>query len=147
MFGGHGIAGTGQFFDSLGFRPGKTHATLAGVAELLGGLCFALGLFTPLAAAAIIAVMAVAVWMVHAPKGFFVDAGGYEYNAAIVEVAAGISMIGPGELSLDAALGLELAGVIWGLIALGIGLVAAVVALAVRATSMRGTTGRPQPTS
>jgi hypothetical protein len=31
--------------------------------------------------------MAVAVWTVHAPKGFFIDDGGYEY-ATIVAVAS-----------------------------------------------------------
>jgi putative oxidoreductase len=28
-FGGHGIAGTGMFFESLGFRPGRFFAPLA----------------------------------------------------------------------------------------------------------------------
>ena len=29
-FGGHGIEGTGGFFENLGLRPGKRHATAAG---------------------------------------------------------------------------------------------------------------------
>jgi len=32
-FGGHGIEATGGFFEQLGLRPGRTHATAAGVAE------------------------------------------------------------------------------------------------------------------
>ncbi|MFE6990129.1 DoxX family protein, partial [Streptomyces pharetrae] len=36
-FGGHGIEGTGQFMESVGYRPGKTSATAAGLAETGGG--------------------------------------------------------------------------------------------------------------
>src|SRR5690606_22188139 len=50
IFGGSGISATGAFFDSIGFRPGKPLAFLAGAGELLGGLALALGLLTPLAA-------------------------------------------------------------------------------------------------
>src|ERR671926_405907 len=32
-FGGHGPAGTGAFFESLGMRPGRGHALAAGAAE------------------------------------------------------------------------------------------------------------------
>ena len=35
-FGGHGIAGTGGFFEMLGFRPGRLFAAAAGVSELAG---------------------------------------------------------------------------------------------------------------
>ena len=37
-FGGHGLAGTGGFFESLGFRPGRTFALAAGLAEVTGGM-------------------------------------------------------------------------------------------------------------
>ena len=80
-FGGHGIAGTGQFFESLGLRPGERHARLAGLGEFGGGLLLVLGLLTPLGAAAIIGVMVVAVLTVHGPKGWQITEGGYEYNA------------------------------------------------------------------
>ena len=43
-FGGYGIAGTGQFLEQLGFRPGRFHAAQAGLAEVGGGLLLALGL-------------------------------------------------------------------------------------------------------
>jgi putative oxidoreductase len=36
-FGGHGLRGTGGFFESLGFRPGRTFAAAAGVTEVLSG--------------------------------------------------------------------------------------------------------------
>jgi len=61
VFGGHGLAGTAGFFESIGLRPGRLHAPAAGVAELGGGALIALGLFTPLGAMLIIAVMVAAV--------------------------------------------------------------------------------------
>lgn len=36
-FGGHGIAGTGQFFEGIGLRPGRAQATAAGISETAGG--------------------------------------------------------------------------------------------------------------
>ena len=44
--GGPGLAGTGGFFHSLGFRPGKPMAIVAGVSEAGAGALLALGLFT-----------------------------------------------------------------------------------------------------
>ena len=46
-FGGHGLEGTGRFFGSLGFRPGRRFATLAGLGELASGLLIALGFLGP----------------------------------------------------------------------------------------------------
>ena len=90
-FGGLGLNSTGQFFEErLGFRPGRRHAFLAGLAEAGGGLLLALGLFMPLGAAAAISVMVVAVFSVHIQKGFFVNNGGYEYKSG-----AGCSRPGP----------------------------------------------------
>ena len=37
-FGGHGLDGTGGFFENLGFRPGKMFALMAGLGETAGGL-------------------------------------------------------------------------------------------------------------
>src|SRR6476619_5908978 len=79
-FGGHGPDGTGQFFESLGMKPGRQNAMAAGVAEFGGGILLVFGLFTPIAAAAITAVMIVAILTVHGKKGPWVTEGGFEYN-------------------------------------------------------------------
>ena len=79
IFGGHGISGTSQFVESLGFRPGRPYAYLLGIAELVGGLFLAIGYLTPIAAIAIIGVMTTAAVAVHRSKGFFVTNGGFEY--------------------------------------------------------------------
>src|SRR5215831_571761 len=109
-FGGYGIAGTGGFMESLGFRPGKVHATLAGLSELVGGLLIALGLLTPVGAALVLTVMVVAIGSVHLPKGFFVSDGGFEYNLVIMSTVVALAFAGPGAYSLDAAQGMQLSG-------------------------------------
>ncbi|HJR53007.1 MAG TPA: DoxX family membrane protein, partial [Gemmatimonadota bacterium] len=64
-FGGHGLAGTGGFFEGLGFRPGKAFAVLAGLGEFGGGILLALGLGGPLGPAVVVLVMLVAIGSVH----------------------------------------------------------------------------------
>ena len=128
-FGGYGLAGTGGFLEQLGFRPGKLHAFLAGLAEFGGGLLLAAGLVTPLAAALIIAVMVVAAGSVHLSKGFWFTNGGYEYHLVLVAAALALAFTGPGTYSLDAAQPLALGGVTGGLGALVVGTVLGVGAL------------------
>jgi putative oxidoreductase len=139
-FGGHGITGTGQFFESLGLRPGERHARLAGLGEMGGGLLLLLGLFTPLGAAAVIGVMVVAILTVHGPKGLWVTEGGYEYNLVLIAVAFALASAGPGAWSLDNAIGVNAAGAGWGLLALAAGILGGMGAL----ISARGS-GRPEP--
>ncbi|WP_329216657.1 DoxX family membrane protein [Streptomyces sp. NBC_01485] len=103
-FGGHGLEGTGQFMESVGYAPGKASATASGLAETGGGVLLALGLATPAAGAAAAGAMAGAA-AVHAPNGFFNAEGGYEYAATLGLAAAGLAVTGPGRLSLDHALG------------------------------------------
>jgi putative oxidoreductase len=131
-FGGYGIAGTGQFLEQLGFRPGRLHAAQAGLVEVLGGLFLAAGLLTPAAAAAFVAVMVVAAVSVHFKGGFFAQNGGYEYTLVLGAAALALAFTGPGAISLDRALGIAWSGERWGLGALAAGLVGAAVPLIAR---------------
>ncbi|BCM66537.1 MULTISPECIES: DoxX family membrane protein [Streptomyces] len=103
-FGGHGLEGTGQFMESVGYAPGRASALAAGLAEAGGGTLLALGLATPAAGAAAAGGMAGAS-AVHVPNGFFAQEGGYEHAATLGLAAAGLAVTGPGRLSLDHALG------------------------------------------
>jgi putative oxidoreductase len=105
-FDGPGPAGTTGMFTKLGFRWPAAMALMAGGAECFGGVLFAAGLLTPFAAIALIVVMLNAIITVHWQKGFFVTAGGYEYNLAIIAIATAVSAIGPGASSLDETLGI-----------------------------------------
>jgi putative oxidoreductase len=129
-FGGHGLEGTGQYFESLGMRPGKRHATAAGVAETAGGAMLVLGFLTPVSAAALISTMATAVKTVHLEKGPWNTEGGWEYNAVLAGALLAITEAGPGPASLDRKLGIEMSGPVWALLALGAGAGAAAANLA-----------------
>src|SRR5947208_14959231 len=99
-FGGHGLEGTGRFFESIGLRPGRRHATAAGAAEAGGGALLALGLFTPAAAATLIGVMSTPIRKVHFKNGLWSTDGGYEYNLVLIAVVLALAGLAPGELSL-----------------------------------------------
>jgi putative oxidoreductase len=120
-FGGHGPAGTGGFFESLGLRPGRPLAVSAGAAEMLGGLLLALGLLTSLGSMLVIGVMFVAILTAHRGKGPWATEGGYEYNLVLIAVAFALAGVGPGEWSLDHALDLDTSGDGWALGALAAG--------------------------
>src|SRR4051795_9793525 len=83
-FGGHGLDGTGGFFESLGLKPGKRNAIAAGVAEAGGGALLASGVALPLAGAAITGTMTTAIRHVHGSKGPWTTDGGWEYNAILI---------------------------------------------------------------
>lgn len=132
LFGGGGIGGTGGYLESIGFRPGRRAAYAAGGTELVGGFLLAMGLLTPLAAAMVIGVMAVAGVAGHGGKGFFITRGGWEYCLIMAGAAAVLAFTGPGNWSLDFALGLPGGGNLWGLFAIALGIAGAAVQLATR---------------
>lgn len=131
-FGGHGLAGTGGWLESMGFRPARVHAAVVVLAEFGGGALLAFGLLTPLGAAAVAGVMLVAIATVHRSHGFFNTSGGYEFNLLITATAIALAITGPGKISIDHLAGWTLAGPAWGLAALVISAAAAGSVLAMR---------------
>jgi putative oxidoreductase len=133
FFRGGRIPGTGRWFASIGMKPGRAHAILASSTEVGAGLLFAAGLLTPFAAAGFVGLMAVAIVTVHRFNGFFVLKEGWEYTGLIAITAAAVALLGPGEWSLDDAFGIadDLSGWTGFWIAVGLGLGAAAVLLAV----------------
>jgi putative oxidoreductase len=129
-FGGHGLHATGQSFESLGLRPGKLHAASAGASETTGGALIAAGLLTPLGASLLSGTMITAIRKVHAPKGPWVAEGGYEYNLVMLAAVFAITDVGPGEWSLDEALGIRLSGTGWAIAQLAAGAIGSSVAVA-----------------
>src|SRR5690606_127852 len=110
-FGGGGLDGTARWFGSLGFGDGRRAALMAGGSEVTGGLGLALGFLTPFAAAAMIGTMTTAAFVNHASKGFWSAKNGWELNGYLVVIPTSVAIIGPGAISVDAALGLD---VLWG---------------------------------
>ena len=145
--GGHGLTGTGQFFESMGMRPGKLNAFAAGAAELGAGVLLALGLLTPVAAALVTAVMIVAIVTVHLSKGIWTADGGFELNLVYIAVVFALAGVGSGTWSLDHALGLDIAGTDWAIGALGVGILGALGPLARRALAQRAASDRTTATT
>jgi putative oxidoreductase len=114
-FGGHGLDGTGSFFESLGLKPGRRHATAAGAAEAVGGTLLTLGALTPIASGLITGTMITAIRKAHADKGPWVTNGGYEYNLTVIAAALALVEAGPGRPSVDDAALPWLKGNAWAL--------------------------------
>ncbi|MBD0282742.1 MAG: DoxX family protein [Thermoleophilaceae bacterium] len=126
-FGGYGPDGTGQFFESLGLRPGRRNAIAAGSTEAGGGILVALGLATPLAAAGLSAVMITALRTAVWKEGIKPATG--EHEVLLAAAALALTETGPGAPSLDSALGLERSGLRWTLAALSAGAAGSAMAI------------------
>jgi putative oxidoreductase len=129
IFRGGRLEGTGGWFHSIGMRPGHVHARVAAGGELATGACLALGLLTPFAGMGLVGLMSVAVWTVHRGHGLLVIHNGWEYNLVLATVGVALAVTGPGEWSLDEAIGLDLNGPAGLLISLGGGVALAAIVL------------------
>lgn len=143
IVGGGRIEGTGRWFESLGMRPGRLHAWLASLAEVVGGALLVLGLLMPLAGASVVGVMLVAWITNHRGNGFFIfrPGEGWEYVMTLAICGLALAVLGGGEWSLDHALDLDddLVGTT--------GLVTALVAGGGGAAALLAAFWRPQPPS
>jgi putative oxidoreductase len=138
-FGGGKLPGTARWFESIDIRPGQVHALCATVTELGAGVFLVLGLLTPLAAAAVVGTMVVALVANHAKNGFFIfrPGEGYEYVLMITLVSCAIGALGAGGWSVDRAVGFGVHG--WA------GLAIAALAGAGGAALLLATSWRPRP--
>lgn len=105
-YGGPGLSGWMGFATQMGTP--KFLAFLAAFAEFFGGLGLILGLLTRLSALGIFFVMAVAVFKVHWPNGFFMNwfgipnqGHGIEYSATLLVAALSLMLTGCGKLGVD----------------------------------------------
>lgn len=125
-FGGGGQEGTAGYLSTLGYRRPRLMALVGGLTEALGGLLIALGLFTPVGSALIVGMMVSAILVVHLPNGVWNQNGGLELPLVNIMVATAIAFR-PGRYSLDSAFGFGWNGRLFGVLALSVGLLAAVV--------------------
>jgi len=105
-FGGNGFTGTmGYFTNGMGIP--APFAALAILAEFLGALGLIFGLLTRIAAFGITAVMAVAIFLVHAPNGLFMNwtgarhGEGFEFHLLAIAIAVALIVRGAGAWSID----------------------------------------------
>lgn len=102
-----GIGGVTGFFDSLGVPAAGLFAVIVSLVETIGGLALILGVLTRVAGVLLAIDMLVAMFVVHAPNGFFAGANGVELVLVLGASATALALTGPGALALDHALPVE----------------------------------------
>ena len=107
-WGGPGLAGTEGYFASLGLQPAQPLAILVAITEFAGGILLILGGGTLWVSLALALAMAVAIWKVHYPNGFFLNwantpgqGHGMEFNLVLVGALVALMLGGAGALSID----------------------------------------------
>ena len=108
IWGGGGPSGTAAFLAAQGLTPAYPLALLVGLVEAVGGLLLIAGAYTLISASALLVDMAVAVWKVHLPYGFFLNwtgtpgvGHGVEFNLVLIGGLVCLMLSGPGALSID----------------------------------------------
>ncbi|WP_417364907.1 DoxX family protein [Glutamicibacter arilaitensis] len=96
------IEGTTAAFGQMGVPAAGLIAPVAATLEIVGGAAIILGLLTRVFAGLLGLQMVVALFMVHAPAGVFVENGGFELVLALAAGALALFLVGPGHISLDA---------------------------------------------
>jgi putative oxidoreductase len=108
-FGGYGFSGTMGFFTGMLHIPAPL-ALLVIATQFVGAIALILGLFTRLAALGIAVNMLVAVAMVHAQFGWFMNwfgkqkGEGFEYHLLAIAIAAVLILRGGGKWAADKAI-------------------------------------------
>lgn len=106
-FGGAGLNGIAAWLESIGFRPGKPWAALAGLSEFGGGALIALGLGGPIGPITMQGAMAIATRTAHWKLPIWNAEGGAELPIINSSIGIALALTGPGRYSLDRAFGIE----------------------------------------
>ncbi len=106
LVGGGTMAGFQGWLEGLGVPFPAINARMAMISELTGGMLLALGLFTRPACLVLIGTMAVAGLIGHKGAGYLItnDPPGAEYTINLAVICVMFILMGPGAISLDAAI-------------------------------------------
>ena len=91
-FDGSGLSKVVEMMGPIGY--------LVAIGEFFGGLGVIVGFLSRFSAASLIVIMIGAIVKVHGAKGFFMSAGGYEYNLALIGLLGPILLAGPGRYAI-----------------------------------------------
>jgi putative oxidoreductase len=132
MWGGPGIDGFARSLERFGFQQATTLSLVTGITELVAGAFVALGVLTPLAAAGLLAIKICAVALKFG-NGFFIasaaGANAVELDVVLGLAAAALVLTGPGRIAVDNGRTWHRRPASWGVLALVIGITAAVLVL------------------
>jgi putative oxidoreductase len=132
LWGGPGIDGFARVLEGFGFQQTVILAWVTGLTEVVGGALVVLGFLTPLAAAGLVGITINAVAL-KAGNGFFIaspaGAGAVELDVVLGLAAAALTLTGAGRIALDKGRTWNRRPAPWGVLALVIGVVAAVLVL------------------
>jgi putative oxidoreductase len=128
LWGGVGMTGLRNVLTAFGFRNVNVLAWITALTELVGGAAVVLGLFTPLAAAGLLALMINAV-LLKAVNGFFIagppGAASVELEVVLGLGAAALVLTGAGRIALENGRTWNRRPAPWGVLCLVIGVAAA----------------------
>jgi putative oxidoreductase len=128
LWGGVGMTGLRNTLTAFGFRNVNVLAWVTALTELVGGAAVVLGLFTPLAAAGLLALMINAV-LLKAANGFFIagppGAASVELEVVLGLGAAALVLTGAGRIALENGRTWNRRPAPWGVLCLVIGVAAA----------------------
>ena len=118
-FGGPGIEGVTGWLESMGLKPGRFWAWMAGTGEFGGGLLTLLGLGGPFGPIMMLSAMMTAAVRGHWGKPIWATAGGAELPLTNMAIGAALALSGPGRYSLDRLFGIKIPGWLTFLFTLG----------------------------
>jgi putative oxidoreductase len=128
LWGGVGMTGLRNALTAFGFRNVNVLAWVTALTELVGGAAVVLGLFTPLAAAGLLALMINAV-LLKAVNGFFIagppGAASVELEVVLGLGAAALVLTGAGRVALENGRTWNRRPAPWGVLFLIVGVAAA----------------------
>lgn len=100
LFNGPDISGFSKMLANLGFKAPLTWAYVAAYTQLISGLFLIIGFLTRFAAFSLFIFMLVAAITVHTSKGFFLQAGGFEYNFVLMCICVSLMLTGSGKFGM-----------------------------------------------
>jgi len=105
LWNGPGLDGFEELLADAGYREPGLLAIVGSVGEIAAGSFLVLGLLTPLAAAAVVAIMINAVLFKHELEPglqyFASEGSGFEYEVLLVAAAVSLTLTGPGRIAVD----------------------------------------------
>ena len=130
LWGGIGLPGLSSALTAFGFRNVNLLVWVTALTELVGGAAVVLGIFTPLAAAGLLALMINAV-LLKAVNGFFIagppGAASVELEVVLGLGAAALLLTGAGRIALERGRTWNRRPAPWGVLFLIIGVAAALL--------------------